>query len=146
VPAYKHILFATDFSEESEPAAQRAADLARRYAARLSLIHVVELSPVDYGGDQVLPIEIDLEQSLAEEAKKRLARMAERLGAEERDRHLEIGSTKSEIIRIAAEIGVDLIVVGSHGRRGLALLLGSTANAVLHSAPCDVLAVRVTEP
>jgi universal stress protein A len=56
---------------------------------------------------------------------------------------LETGSPKQEIIRIAEENAVDLIVVGSHGRHGLALLLGSTANGVLHHANCDVLAVRL---
>lgn len=56
---------------------------------------------------------------------------------------LEMGSPKTEIIRVATENQVDLIVVGSHGRHGLALLLGSTANGVLHHAPCDVLAVRL---
>ena len=52
-------------------------------------------------------------------------------------------STKEGILGAAKEHGADLIVVGSHGRHGLALLLGSTANAVLHGAPCDVLAVRI---
>ncbi len=146
MPAYSHILFATDFSQESESAAQRAADLAQRCTARLSLIHVVEFSPLDYGGEQMLPIEMDLEQELADEARKRLERLGERMGAAKSDQHVEIGSTKNEILRVAAATGVDLIVVGSHGRRGLALLLGSTANAVLHSAPCDVLAVRVKGP
>jgi len=56
-----------------------------------------------------------------------------------------MGSPKTEIIRVAQENGVDLIVVGSHGRHGLALLLGSTANGVLHYAPCDVLAVRLQD-
>jgi universal stress protein A len=56
---------------------------------------------------------------------------------------VELGATKFEIARVAKENTFDLIVVGSHGRHGVALLLGSTANAVLHGAPCDVLAVRV---
>ncbi len=50
---------------------------------------------------------------------------------------------EAEIHRVAEELGADLIVVGSHGRHGLALLLGSTANGVLHGATTDVLAVRV---
>jgi len=50
-----------------------------------------------------------------------------------------------EIIKIAEENNVDLIIVGSHGRHGLALLLGSTANGVLHHAKCDVLAVRIKD-
>jgi universal stress protein A len=58
-------------------------------------------------------------------------------------RYIVTGHTESEIHRVAKEISADLIIVGSHGRHGLALLLGSTANGVLHGATCDVLAVRV---
>jgi len=57
--------------------------------------------------------------------------------------HLVYGQPRQEIHRLADEQDCDLIVVGSHGRHGLALLLGSTANDVLHGAPCDVLAVRL---
>ena len=56
-----------------------------------------------------------------------------------------LGRPEVEIHTKAEEIGADLIVVGSHGRYGLALLMGSTANGVLHGATCDVLAVRVGE-
>ena len=56
-----------------------------------------------------------------------------------------MGSPKTEIVRVANEHKVDLIIVGSHGRHGLALLLGSTANGVLHHATCDVLAVRLRD-
>ncbi len=54
-----------------------------------------------------------------------------------------VGRPESEIHRLAKEQGVDLVVVGSHGRRGIQLLLGSTANGVLHGSECDVLAVRI---
>ena len=59
------------------------------------------------------------------------------------NQHLIFGRPETEIHALAEQIGADLIVVGSHGRTGLALLLGSTANGVLHGATCDVLAVRV---
>ena len=74
-----------------------------------------------------------------------LDRLATELNVPDAQCHITLGSTGSEIRRVAEEQGVDLIVVGSHGRHGLALLLGSTANAVLHGAPCDVLAVRVKD-
>ena len=54
-----------------------------------------------------------------------------------------IGRPESQIHQLAEDVAADLIVVGSHGRQGLALILGSTANGVLHGAHCDVLAVRV---
>jgi universal stress protein A len=79
------------------------------------------------------------------EAKKRLHKLAVELSVSEDNVWLEMGSPKAEIVRVAEENKVDLIVVGSHGRHGLALLLGSTANGVLHHTRCDVLAVRLQD-
>ena len=76
---------------------------------------------------------------------QRLRELAARLGTPECPRMVVQGNTRREILRVAEENQVDLIVLGSHGREGIQLLLGSTANAVLHGAPCDVLAVRVTD-
>ena len=140
---YRHILLATDFSAESDPIGARAVELARHYQARLSLVHVVEYIPVELGYELVLPEQIDVGQHLVEEGRKRLGALAERLGVPEAAQWVEQDSAHHGILRLAQERGVDLIVLGSHGRRGLARLLGSTANAVLHGADCDVLAVRV---
>jgi len=141
--AYTHVLFTTDLSEESRRLAERARDLAGRYGARLSLIHVVEYSPLlEYGDGQIFPTGLDLEDKLAEQARKTMQQWGQELNVQGEDQWVEIGPTKTEILRAAKERGVDLIVVGSHGRHGLGLLLGSTANAVLHGAPCDVLALR----
>lgn len=71
--------------------------------------------------------------------------MADQLGIDQDARWLVWGNPKQEITHIAVRGNVDLIVVGSHGRHGLALLLGSTANAVLHYAKCDVIAVRLQD-
>ena len=142
--AYKHILFATDLSDESRRLAERARDLATRYGAKLSLVHVVEYSPLlEYGDGQIFPTGLELEEKLAEQASNKLRQWGHELKVGEQDQRVEIGATKTEILRFAEECGADLIVVGSHGRHGLGLLLGSTANAVLHGAPCDVLALRV---
>jgi len=141
---YKHILLAADFSEHGQRVSERANDLARRYQARLSIIHVVDNLPItDATYGPVIPFDVDLTEELMKAAKKRLAEEAEKLQIPEENRWLELGSPKLEIIRVAEEQHVDLIVVGSHGRHGLALLLGSTANGVLHHAPCDVMAVRL---
>ena len=67
------------------------------------------------------------------------------LNVAEENPHIVLGQPAKEMHRIASEDGVDLIVVGSHGRHGLALIFGSTSNSVLHGANCDVLAVRITE-
>jgi universal stress protein A len=144
---YRHILLAADLSGENSNASQRAQQLAACFGAKLSLVHVVEYLPMDYGGDQIYPmdLELDLEDKLVSRAREELQRLGKALGVAPSDQHVVVGAAKIEILRIAEEHGVDLILVGSHGRRGLALLLGSTANAVLHRANCDVLAVRVAD-
>ena len=142
--AYTHVLLATNLSPNNLAVAEKARDLARRYQARLSAIHVVEYSPLDFQGYDLLPPDIDLDQELVKQAQERLGALGAKLGIEKEDQHVTIGSTKIEILHTAQSHGVDLIVLGSHGRHGLALLLGSTANAVLHAAACDVLAVRVS--
>ncbi len=143
---YAHILLAIDFSDHTDTIAERARDLADKYQAQLSLLHVVDNLPiVDTVNGPIIPYEIDLTEQLMESAKLRLEKLAERLKVNEDNLFLELGSPKIEIVRIAEENAVDLIVVGSHGRHGLALLLGSTANGVLHHAKCDVLAVRIKD-
>jgi len=143
---YKHILLAVDFFENDNIVLNRAKELAERYQARLSIIHVLDSMPItDAGYGLELPFNFDLAAELMAAAKSKLINAAERLNIGENERWLETGSPKQEIIRIASENNVDLIVVGSHGRHGLALLLGSTANSVLHHAQCDVLAVRLPD-
>jgi universal stress protein A len=100
---------------------------------------------MSYSGDLVLPDDFDLEQELLEIAKKQMEVLGNRLGIESADRHIEIGGTGHTILRLASALGTDLIVLGSHGRHGLSVLLGSTARTVLNGAGCDVLAVRIGE-
>ncbi len=141
---YKHILLAADFSEHGEVVADRAKDLAEKYQAKLSIVHVMDnLLITDAAYGSTIPFDLDLTAELMSAAKKRLAVLAEKLNIAEDRRWMETGSPKLEIIRVAEENEVDLIVLGSHGRHGFALLLGSTANGVLHHAQCDVLAVRL---
>jgi universal stress protein A len=141
---YKHVLLAVDFFEQDQLVANRAKDLADKYQAKISVVHVIDsLLVTDAGYGTEIPFNLDLTAELMAVAKKRLADLAEKLAVSQDNLWLEIGSPKSEIIRVAEENDVDLIVVGSHGRHGLALLLGSTANGVLHHAQCDVLAVRL---
>ena len=143
---YQHILLAIDFFDQCDKVAERAKELAERYQATLSIIHVVDSLPIidaGYGAD--IPFNLDLTAELMEAAKKHLIELGKKLAVDRQHQWLEMGSPKTEIVRLARENQVDLIVLGSHGRHGLALLLGSTANAVLHYAPCDVLAVRLQE-
>lgn len=143
---YQHVLVAADFSEDALQVGERAKEVARQAGARLSLIHVVEDVNIGLGGGyELLPVLAELpEEALLQEAHGALGELAKRLGLEDAEKWVvNAMSTKEGILGAAKEHGADLIVVGSHGRHGLALLLGSTANAVLHGAPCDVLAVRI---
>ena len=142
---YRHILCAVDFASQSERIGERAASIARQYGARLSLLHVVEYLPLALDNELLLPPSAELETQLMDHAARKLEEYAQRLSLEGTAvRRVVLGSTKLEIIRYAESEGIDLIVLGSHGRHGLARMLGSTANAVIHSAPCDVLAVRIS--
>lgn len=141
---YNHILLAADFTKESESVEKRAAALKDTFSANLSIVHVLEPISIAYGGE--FPVDLgDLHKELEKQALSQLRSLGARLGVPEEQQHLEVGITEKEVLRIAKGKDVDLIVMGSHGRHGLALLLGSTANAVLHHAEIDVLAVRVSK-
>ncbi|AYC33449.1 universal stress protein [Pseudomonas cavernae] len=143
---YQHILIAIDLSEECHPVMLRAQELAISSQAKLSLVHIVEPMAMAFGGDVPMDLSM-LQQQQFDQARERMHGFASRYPQLSVDnRHLVYGQPRQEIHRLAQEQGCDLIVVGSHGRHGLALLLGSTANDVLHGAPCDVLAVRLKKP
>lgn len=140
---YQHVLCAVDLNEDNLAVAIRAAEQARHDNAKLSLIHVVEYIPIDLANELVLPQQQEIEEALIERAKTTIGHLARELGLDEVFENVVSGSTKSEIIRFAKDNEVDLIVIGKHGRHGFSRLLGSTANAVLHHAPCDVLTVHI---
>lgn len=142
---YQHILVAIDLSQEAKSVIDRAIDLAQRYQARLSLVHVVEPILVENSYDMMLSLPAELDTALIERAKAFLDGIKKEKQLEQAECYVEIGSVKNEISRLANEHGADLIVLGTHGRHGVGLLLGSTANAVLHGTPCDVHAVRIKE-
>ena len=141
---YNKILLALDLSPESEQLKEKACSIAQTNQAELHLIHVIEPLSFAYGGD--VPMDIsNIQEQLNSHAQTRLDRYAESLSCPVAARRVVTGHTETEIHRLAEQEEIDLIIVGSHGRHGLALLLGSTANSVLHGATCDVLAVRVYE-
>jgi universal stress protein A len=139
---YQRILTAIDLSDEATPVLQRAAAMARQHQAELHLLHVVEPLSLAYGGD--IPMDFSgIQEELQQQAENSLKRYADQYGIQADNCHLLTGRPEAHIHQLSEELDCDLIVVGSHGRKGLALLLGSTANAVLHGAKCDVLSVRV---
>lgn len=137
---YKRVLYATDFDEVGIQAAHKAKKIADENGAELYLIHVVEPIPAyAYPGFAGFA---EVEVSIREQAEKELESLANELKLDDKHFFIEFGSVKNEVLRVAKEKNVDLIVTGSHGKHGLALLLGSTANSILHGAECDVLIVR----
>ncbi|MBD2858524.1 universal stress protein [Spongiibacter sp. KMU-158] len=142
MPNYHRILVAVDLTEEATPVLERAAGMARQHQAELHLIHVVEPLSLAYGGD--IPMDFSgIQEQLQEQAEQRMAEFGELYNIAKDNRHLMVGRPESQIHELCEQYQIDLVIVGSHGRKGLALLLGSTANAVLHGSQCDVLAVRV---
>lgn len=142
---YQSILLAIDLHPNcDEITAKRALDIAKQSGAKLSIVHAVEHINA-YGVAQAYPTVIDLEEQMLKEAQDGLAKFAVKYDVPAAQQFVEIGSPKSVILNKADEVKADLIIVGSHGRHGLSLLLGSTANAVIHHAHCDVLAVWIND-
>jgi universal stress protein A len=142
-----HVLVATDGSSNSLNAARRAADLLRG-ADHVTLLYVITEIPGDDAGgiegSMFTPDEIDRlwTQELAD-AREELEKTAASLTTADVDKRVELGDIAGTICRVAEELAVDVIVVGSHGRTGLQrLFLGSTSEHVVRHAPCPVLVVR----
>lgn len=139
---YKRILVAIDLTDEAPQVLERAVALAKENSAELLLLHVIEPIGYAYGGD--IPMDLsELQEQLDKTARKQLAEYGRRFEIPEAQQLVEIGRPSSEVHKASEERDVDLVVVGSHGRHGIQLLLGSTATAVLHGSYCDVLAVRI---
>lgn len=141
---YKHIIAGLDLSEESPQVLQRATELARTCEATISVAHVIEPLTFAYGGD--MPVDLsEVQEQLQLKAEQELHRLTHQVDFPVQQEHVLVGQPATELHYLANQEGADLIIVGSHGRKGFALLLGSTSNSVLHGASCDVLAVRVAE-
>lgn len=142
----KRILFPTDFSEGSFHALPYAIDMAKHYGARLYLLHVI-YDIAKTTGWYVPHISMDeMYKDMEESAKKELERygLEELRGLKEVERAVRKGVHHEEIVRFANEKKIDLIVMGTHGRKGIdRILFGGTAAQVVRDAPCPVLTVRL---
>jgi universal stress protein A len=143
---YQRILVAVDLSSESALVVQKAQLIAGPNAD----IHVVYVQePMDNVYVGIVPQSAafsglgDLEAQLGEELKEKLTVLGERFKLPSDHLHILHGSPAHEIHRFAKDNKCQLIVIGTHGQKGFQLLLGSTANSVLHGAGCDVLSVRI---
>jgi nucleotide-binding universal stress UspA family protein len=141
----KRILHPTDFSNFSATATKYACELATRFAAELHLLHTLEVhlaSTPSFGMGLALPKYLQESRAAAEKA---LAGVLDPQWAVGRKvvRAVVEGSPKVEIVRYARTQAMDLIVLATHGRSGLAhVLMGSVAESVVRTAPCPVLTVR----
>ena len=140
---YKKILVAVDISPEATQVMEKARSIADLHGAALDVVHVVEPVVIETGNDITPTIDTELEDNLVTRSKSFISGVIAQLGMSIDDLIVPVGSTKGEIHEVARKQGTDLIIIGTHGRHGVALLLGSTANAVLHGAPCDVLSVKI---
>jgi universal stress protein A len=148
MPIYTKILAVVDLTDSSTQVAGRAQQLAiASPGAAVTLLHVVEFVPVEPLSDSLLPT-MQIETELLERARARLSAMATSLatslGTPAPAWEVVSGNVKTEIVRHAREGGFDLIVIGSHERHGLSILVNLTEDTVLHAAPCDVLGVRLS--
>jgi universal stress protein A len=131
----KKILVPTDFSVGSNQAFVLAAQWAETFGASIALIHVIPFPQTGDGREMTfIPY-----STLLEEAHARLDEDKARVSVS-CEAYVTLGNTRDEIVRNAVTLGVDLIVMATHGRRGLAhFFMGSVAESVLRAAPCPVL-------
>jgi len=144
---YQRVLIALDFHSDNAEIIEKGKTVAAENGADLYLIHVDEPIAVAYAtdgfafNDQI----VSLQGSIRKEAQQRMGKVGGQLGVPVERRLIREGSPAREIHSAATENEIDLIVMGTHGQKGLQLLLGSTANSVLHGVSCDVLAVRLKD-
>jgi universal stress protein A len=140
--AYKKILVLLDLNEGSERIALAAREMAAHSNAAMVILHVVEFVPSEPMGETLIPT-VQIEEDLAQRSRAKLNEMTARLGLAQAAIRVEGGNPKTEILRVAKEEAVDLIVLGSRLRHGLGILVNYPEDTVLHAAHCDVLAIRL---
>jgi nucleotide-binding universal stress UspA family protein len=140
------ILLATDGSEEAELAALRAIDLAERTDSELHVVHVGVVPGFLRSDPGTRGYDGNLYELLEEESRELLRKLSWRVkvaGGTVAGTHLRMGAVDLEIIGLAKELGVDLIIMGCRGHRGIRRAVeGSISDAVIRRAPCPVLVVR----
>ncbi len=144
--AYTTILAAIDLTDESTEVLSAAQKVAEDYGAELHVMTVIPPLNYAYAGYENAPLSqavVNFERDATKNAEAVLKKLCSPLGLTDNHIHIVFGRPADDIKAKAENLGAELIVVGSHGRHGLGLLLGSTANGVLHGSPSDVLTVRI---
>jgi universal stress protein A len=143
---YRRILAAIDLSEESHQVLDIAQILGDQERAELHVVHVIKPFQHAYAGINpatLSDVGIRFEKEAAEQARAELKTIAVSRGLGKDAVSVRHGAPHVEIQALTEELDCDMLVVGTHGKHGVQLLLGSVANAVIHGITCDVLAVRI---
>lgn len=138
---YRHILYATDLGPNEKIIRKKVKTVKLQNDAKLSVVHIVESMPVFIDMSGYLNT-AEIIQEMQKEATALVSKICKDLEVAESDQYVSIGSPKIDIVALANKIKADLIVVGTHNRHLIDKLIGSTADAILRSADCDVLTVR----
>ncbi|AWL13402.1 Universal stress protein A like protein [Saliniradius amylolyticus] len=141
---YNNVLVAIDTSVEAKQVLDAVFANESIKGSKLHIFHATELPSPGMGDYAGYDFAFDME-SVLDTARKSVKSLIEPYGLGEDDFSIQSGHASDLIVDTAEERNADLIVLGSHGRHGIRLLLGSTANSVLHHAKCDVLAVRIKD-
>lgn len=136
---YNHLLLAVDIYENCAALFTEARRLQKLYQARLTVVHI---SPHIISS---MPYAYDFQDAIQAEAHKCMQEFKQKYQLANDEILLEEGNPKREVTNLAKKINADLIICGSHGKHGIELALGSTANGILHMAACDVLTLRLNE-
>lgn len=136
---YKKALVAVNIYEDMEHVIASAKAIAHKLKLKLDVMTVID------NAAEFVPAAMDFQKSLQENAKQKLHEIKLQFDGINAEFHIAQGNPNYEITHYTEAHDCDLIIIGSHARHGLNLLLGSTANSVLHKAKCDVLTVRIRE-
>ncbi len=139
---YRKLLLLLDLSDASTQVARAARELVQGSDAEIIALHIVDFVPVEPLGETLLP-SVEMQSDLAASARERLTALIRSQQLPNARGRVEIGNTKAQILRVAAEEAADLIVLGSRERHGLAILVNFTEDTLLHASHCDVLAIRL---
>ena len=136
---YQKILVAINIYEDCEHVINSACSVAKKLNAKIDVVTVID-NTAEY-----VPAAIDFQKNLQENAAEKLQNIKPKFEGMSAKFDILKGNPNHQIVHYADENDYDLIILGSHGRHGINLLLGSTANSVLHKAKCDVLTIRIRE-
>ncbi len=140
---YRTIIVAVDLTEDCPTIVNRARLLSAAPDVRILLVHVLESVALAYGGD--IPMDMsEIQNHIKERSESQMKKVAAQFSIPDYECRVLSGHPEAELDQLAREENADLIVVGCHSKTGLKVLFGGTANSLLNTSPCDVLAVRVT--